>query len=172
MEEKLRITPKTKVLQLIESFPQLETLLVEMVPVFIKLKNPILRKTVAKITTLQQAASIGGINAEVLINRLRNEVGQDGLSEISDSGYVVDQPDWMNVSKIVKGFDIRDMLHQGEQPVNMLIAELRNLQADEIYQVSAPFVPAPLIDKAISLQINHWINKIDSELVEVYFMKE
>lgn len=57
MSTELIITPKTKVLQLIETYPQLEELLIEMVPTFEKLKNPVLRRTVAKIATLQQAAS-------------------------------------------------------------------------------------------------------------------
>ena len=55
MDQKLIITPKTKVLQLIEAYPHLEDVLIEYVPAFKKLKNPILRNTVAKIATLQQA---------------------------------------------------------------------------------------------------------------------
>ena len=57
----LIITPKTKVLELIETYPELEDILIEIAPAFKKLKNPILRKTVAKIATLQQAAAIGNI---------------------------------------------------------------------------------------------------------------
>jgi hypothetical protein len=65
------ITPKTKVLQLIEAYPQLEDVLIAYVPAFKKLKNPVLRKTVAKIATLQQAASIGNVQVSDLINHLR-----------------------------------------------------------------------------------------------------
>ena len=65
---KLIISPKTKVLQLIEAYPQLEDMLIEYVPTFRKLKNPILRNTIAKITTLQQAATIGNVKVEELIN--------------------------------------------------------------------------------------------------------
>lgn len=50
----LIITPKTKVLELIETYPELEDILIEYAPAFKKLKNPLLRKTVAKIATLQQ----------------------------------------------------------------------------------------------------------------------
>ena len=56
---KLIISPKTKVLQLLEAYPALEDLLIDYVPAFRKLKNPVLRNTVAKIATLQQAAAIG-----------------------------------------------------------------------------------------------------------------
>jgi len=48
-KELLIITPKTKVLQLIEGYPKLEDILIGYVPAFEKLQNPVLRKTVAKI---------------------------------------------------------------------------------------------------------------------------
>ncbi|MGD8491813.1 MAG: DUF1858 domain-containing protein, partial [Anaerolineae bacterium] len=51
------IAPKTKVAELISAYPQLEQVLIDYVPAFEKLKNPVLRKTVARITTLQQAAA-------------------------------------------------------------------------------------------------------------------
>lgn len=41
-----------------------------------------------------------------------------------------------------------------------------------IYEVIAPFIPAPLIDKAISLNIKHWLNEEHSDLFFVYFMKD
>ncbi|MBK6282766.1 MAG: DUF1858 domain-containing protein [Draconibacterium sp.] len=44
MEQKSIITPKTKVLELIETYPELENVLVEYAPAFKNLKNPILRR--------------------------------------------------------------------------------------------------------------------------------
>ena len=55
----LIIAPKTKVAELIDAYPQLEGVLIDYVPAFEKLRNPLLRRTVARITTLQQAATIG-----------------------------------------------------------------------------------------------------------------
>ena len=77
----LVITPKTKVFDLLEAYPQLEEVLIDFAPPFKKLRNPVLRRTVGKIATLQQAASVGQVPVEDLINRLRKEVGQD-LPEI------------------------------------------------------------------------------------------
>jgi hypothetical protein len=84
---KLIITPKTKILQLIETYPQLEEVLIEYAPAFKKLKNPVLRKTIARITTLQQAAAIGNVKVEDMINRLRKEVGQDKITDSTTVGY-------------------------------------------------------------------------------------
>lgn len=88
METKLIITPKTKVYDLLEAYPGLEQLLVETIPPFNKLKNPVLRNTVARITTLQQAAPIGNIKTEDLINMLRKAVGQENMADIQDTGFV------------------------------------------------------------------------------------
>ena len=169
-KDQLIITPKTKVLDLIEAYPQLENVLIEYVPAFSKLKNPILRRTVAKIATLQQAASIGNVKVGDLINLLRKQVGQDLLFGSNDTTYNIKKPDWFNDIIIEKEFDTREMLAAGEQPVNQVISDLKHLTAGKIYKLTSPFLPAPLIDKATSLNIDHWVIK-ESNIVLVYFHK-
>jgi len=168
---KLIISPKTKVLQLIETYPQLEDVLINYVPAFKKLKNPLLRKTVAKIATLQQAATVGNIKVEDLINLLRKEVGQDTIEMANEVNFNTKQPDWFDLSKVKSELDVREMLNAGEQPVNQVISDLNHLKTDEIFKIIAPFVPAPLIDKATSLEIDHWVKKESEELFIVYFKK-
>jgi hypothetical protein len=97
----LIITPKTNVLELIEAYPQLEEVLIEYLPVFKKLRNPILRKTVARITTLHQAAIVGNENVEDLINHLRKEVGQDLFSGESAAASTMERPDWFAEDRVV-----------------------------------------------------------------------
>jgi hypothetical protein len=167
----LIITPKTKVLELIEAYPQLEDVLIKYVPAFSKLKNPLLRRTVAKIATLQQAASIGNVKTGDLINLLRNEVGQQLLDASDDTTYNVRKPTWFKEPLIEKELDIREMLAAGEQPVNQVISDLRDLNAGKIYKLISPFLPAPLIDKATSLNIDHWILKEEENVVFVFFYK-
>lgn len=169
---KLIISPKTKVLQLIETYPQLEDVLINYVPTFKKLKNPILRKTVARIATLQQAATVGNVKVEDLINVLRKEVGQDTIELANEVKYNTKQPDWFELSEVKRSIDIREMLNAGEQPVNQVISELNHLLQNEIYKVIAPFIPAPLIDKSLSLEIDHWLNKESEELYIVYFKRK
>jgi len=172
MTERLIITPRTKVLQLIESYPQLEEVLISYVPAFQKLRNPILRKTIARIATLQQAAAAGNVPVGDLINRLRNEVGQDLLSDSSSTVYNTTKPDWFDESRINREFDAKAILAAGEQPVNQVIADLNSLKPGTIYKLKAPFLPAPLIDKALSLEISHWLQKVEEELYIIYFYRK
>jgi hypothetical protein len=169
MKNELIITPRTKVLQVIEAYPQLEEVLIGYVPAFVKLKNPILRKTVARIATLQQAAAIGNVKVEDLINRLRAEVGQDLFTQNENNMYTTEKPAWFDQSLIAGELDARPMLAAGEHPVNQVIADLKTLESGKIYKLSAPFLPAPLIDKASSLNFKHWVAKEDDGSFTIYF---
>lgn len=171
MSQKLIITPKTKVLQLIEAYPQLEDVLIDYVPAFKKLKNPILRNTVAKIATLQQAAAVGNVKVEDMINLLRKQVGQDLFTESAGTIYHTEKPEWYAPQLIANELDAKAMLTAGEQPVNQVMADLKDLQKGSIYKLTVPFLPAPLIDKASSLDIQHWLIKENEESYIVYFYK-
>lgn len=172
MSDKLLISPKTKVLQLLEAYPQLESVLIDMVPAFKKLQNPVLRRTVAKVASLQQAAAVGGIRTEELINRLRREVGQDLSAAGAGADYRTTKPGWFAADKIARELDARPLLAAGEQPVNQVMADFAVMAAGTIYKLSAPFLPAPLIDKGTSLGLEHWLVKESEENFIVYFYKK
>ncbi|MFV0441672.1 MAG: DUF1858 domain-containing protein [Lachnospirales bacterium] len=174
--ETLVITPKTKVYELLEAYPQLEATLVKCAPQFKKLSNPILRKTIAKVTTLSQAASVGGLKVEELVNTLRAEVGQSsqnfgGDAEGLQKKYNTEQADWYDADKITKEIDVRDMLNAGEHPVHEVMASIKALGEGEILKTIAPFIPAPLLDKTISLDYKHWIDQKGTEEFWIYFRK-
>lgn len=171
-KQNLIISPKTRVMQLIEAYPQLEDVLIGYVPAFKKLKNPILRKTVARIATLQQAASIGNVPVGDLINHLRKQIGQELFTGEAGSGFNTSKPDWFSEVLVSMEFDARDMLAAGEHPVSQVISDLTTLPEGNIYKLTAPFLPAPLIDKASSLGISHWVVKQKEELVVVYFYRK
>lgn len=171
--ERLIITPKTKIYDLLEAYPHLEDTLISSAPEFKKLKNPVLRKTITRITNLNQAATIGGLNVDVLVNRLREQVGQSNLDTSEETGtkYNTDQPDWFQQSLVVNSIDIREMLNKGEQPVHEVLSAIRKLNDNEILEIIAPFIPAPLIDKSLSLEYKHWLDKRTHGEFKVYFTK-
>jgi hypothetical protein len=144
----LIISPKTKVGELLDAYPQLENVLLELSPAFAKLKNPILRKTVGRIATLQQAAAVGGLKTDELVNRLRKEAGQDELAgETGGESYLLDTaPDWFNDSKITIHYDASPVISSGGSPLQEILSLSGKLSPGEILQVTTPFVPAPVID--------------------------
>jgi len=171
--EKLIITPKTKIYDLLEAFPELEEILISSAPEFKKLRNPVLRKTIARITNIGQAAIIGGLNVEELVNRLREEAGQGSLGQFDESGakYVTTRPEWFRKEAVSHTIDIREMLNKGEQPVHEVLAAIKRLNENEILEIIAPFIPAPLLDKTLSLDYKHWLDKKGEGDFRVYFIK-
>jgi uncharacterized protein (DUF2249 family) len=171
--EKLIITPKTKIYDLLESYPELEDILISYAPEFKKLKNPILRKTIARITNISQAATIGGLNVEELVNRLREKAGQGNIEQLDDTGlkYLTICPDWFKKEAVVSTIDVREMLNKDEQPVHEVLSAIKRLKENEILEIIAPFIPAPLIDKTISLNYKHWLDKKGEGDYRVYFSK-
>mgnify|MGYP006283864555 CR=1 FL=1 len=171
--ETLIITPKTKIYDLLEAYPQLEDPLIEAAPQFKKLKNPILRRTIARVTTLSQAATIGGIKVEALVNTLREAAGQEAsaITGENDQNYNYDRPDWFSGEAVTETIDIREMLNAGEQPVHEVLSAIKKLEPGQALEIIAPFLPAPLIDKASSLGYSHWIVENGTEEFRIYFKK-
>ena len=169
----LIITPKTKIYDLLEAYPQLEERLIEAAPQFKKLNNPRLRKTIARVTTLRQASLIAGLKAEDLVKTLRKEVGQDTLAGFDDqaASYNKEKPGWHDEQAISRSVDAGEMLNAGEQPVHEVLSEIKKLDEDSIMKVTAPFVPVPLLDKATSLGYKHWVDESNENKVYVYFKK-
>ena len=112
-------------MDIINAYPELENEIVNYVPAFEKLKNPLLRHTVAKVATLQQAATIGNTDVSKLVNRLRELVGQSlDTIQPQEGEYNYQQPGWFDVNEIEQEFDVREMLARGELTIPSILAIL------------------------------------------------
>jgi len=169
----LIITPKTKVAEMLDAYPQLEEILMQMTPQFKKLANPVLRHTIARVTTLGQAAIVGGVKVEKMVAVLRAEIGQTvmDIAESDHSGYVVERPDWFDESLVVDTIDTRAMLNAGEHPIHEVLSAIKILRDKQILKVVVPFIPAPMIDKTISLNYDHWLVRQDENEYWLFFRK-
>lgn len=148
MSNGIIISPKTKVGELLEAYPSLEAVLIEMSPAFEKLRNPILRKTVARVATLQQIAIVGGLKVDSIVNRLRKETGQSSEQSLqTDNDYLsLNIPDWFSTGKIVHKFDASPVINSGGSPLKEIMQYTSLLKAGEIFEFQTPFIPAPIID--------------------------
>lgn len=147
-ESKITISPRTKVGELLDAYPELEPVLMSMSPAFEKLKNPVLRKTIAKVATLQQVAAVGGVNIDGMIKRLRNEIGQsNGEDGSSNAEYMSDcTPEWFDHSKVKGRLDATAIINSGESPMKEILNQTSMLKTGEIFELQTPFIPAPIID--------------------------
>ncbi len=167
---KLIITPDTNVHELLETYPQLEDTLIGIAPVFKKLKNPVLRKTIARVTSLKQASVVGGVSLAEMINTLRNEIGQEQVSVKSESTQNKNKkPVWTENIKLK--YDAREDLENGVHPINKVMTETNSMNKGEVYLLITPFVPAPLLDILVNKGFEVYTEKINSAEVRNYFLK-
>ncbi len=80
----IEITPSTKVNDLLDAYPELEETLIGIAPPFKKMKNPILRKSVARVATIKHISSVGNVPLNELINKLRKAVSDTRYSVLSN----------------------------------------------------------------------------------------
>ncbi len=142
------IGPETRVADLLDAHPEAEDVLIGIAPQFKALKNPLLRRTVAKVATLEQAARVAGMQPRELVLALRSELGLGGDSNIGDG--LVDErgteiPAWVSLDAEAT-IDGAALLDAGETPVKTVSATLAEKESGDVVVVTAPFQPAPLID--------------------------
>ncbi|MBP7148415.1 MAG: DUF1858 domain-containing protein [Acidobacteria bacterium] len=141
------ITPQTKVGELLDRHPELEQVLLGAAPKFAKLKNPLLRRTVAKFATLAQAAAVAGLHPVELVNRLRAAAGQPPLEGGDGAGTADEpQPQWFDPAQVVAHIDAESLLAAGEHPLGQVRTAAAGLPDGSILVVETTFRPAPLID--------------------------
>lgn len=174
MENKPYITPRMKVFELLKHFPEVEEHLIQLVPAFSKLRNPLLRKTITRVTTLEQAAKVGEIDVEKLINSLREKVGQDKIEEIIISNKIdsnQESIDWFKPNKIVDSMDVREMIERGEHPISLVLEAVEKLNSGEIFELVTSFVPAPLIEIVQNRGLRVFVKKDNGGIIKTYFFK-
>lgn len=142
------ITPDTKVGDLLSSYPELEAVLVAQAPAFANLKNPILRRTVAKVATLAQAARVGGVDVRELVRTLRAAAGlqDDAVSAAAAEDTTSSPPAWFREDLVVARVDADQLLARGEHPLGEVTRAAQSLEGAQIVTLESGFLPAPLID--------------------------
>jgi DUF438 domain-containing protein len=70
----MEINAKTKIDELLKQYPFLEEFLITLSPRFKGLKNPIMRKTMGKVATLEMASTVSGLKIDTLIASLTAEI--------------------------------------------------------------------------------------------------
>jgi uncharacterized protein DUF1858 len=172
-ERAAAITPDSRLGELLERWPGLEGVLLELSPHFRALKNPILRRTIAKVATLRQVSSVSGVALGVLVERLRAGAGLPAIA-CQDDGEADrgERPAWASEAAATRTRDARAAIEAGEHPMPAVLADLSALPEAGTYQLLTPFVPAPLVDLARGKGfVAHSVVETET-LVRTFFRRE
>ena len=159
----------TTIADLLNNYEGMKDILISINPKFKKLNNPILRRTLAKLATVKQAAIIGGMKPEELLNKLRVAVGQEPI-EISTQEEEQDSniPSWAEKEALIT-LNANELLDKNKNPLAEARKALKKLKSGEILAIVADFKPEPLIDElkkegfdiaSIKISDNEFVTKI------------
>jgi hypothetical protein len=172
IRDNIEITPSTKVNDLLDTYPELEETLISIAPPFKKLKNPILRKSVARVATIKHISSVGNVPLNELINQLRMAVGQSVTDDsYEDENYFLDKPDWFSEDKISLSFNEEKLGDKDKMTLVTMLQEAKNVKEGEIIELTTRFLPAPGIDRMKSKGYSVWTVKEEDDLIKSYFVK-
>jgi len=85
----MELSLKTKIGDLLDAYPFLLDYLLTQSPKFSKLKNPVLRKTVAALASVSKAAALGGLDADDLLAGIAVEIfrkSNDSVTLVNSGG--------------------------------------------------------------------------------------
>jgi hypothetical protein len=156
---------------LLEHYPELEEVLIGIAPPFKKLKNPLLRRSVAKIASLRQVAAVGGLPVLELVNRLREAVGQALLTDddqVEDAAYLAERPPWFDPEHIVDTFDTRTDPDEDTITIARLLPRAAHLAPGELAELVSTFLPAPGIDVLRGKGYRVWTVREGPDLFHTY----
>ncbi len=172
MSNRTEITKETRIAALLRDYPETEELLIGMSPAFEKLRNPVLRRSVARVATLGHAAVVGGLAVGDLVNELRVAVGQvpiEDIGEVDGTDYFGTCPDWFDPNAVVVVLREGD-LDPNVMPINPLLRAVRDLGRGQIAELVTRHLPAPGIVTLRRKGYLVWSTK-DDEVVRTYATK-
>ncbi len=165
------ITIDTKISDLLNNYDGMKEILIEINPKFEKLNNPILRRTIAKVAGVKQAAIVGGMKPMELLNKLREAVGQKPLEleNISEKKSMQNRPKWVD-NKPNATLNANDILDNNKNPLAELYKTIKNLKKGETVLIYSDFRPEPLIEEFIKKGHKVYSEEITKEDFRTYFL--
>jgi len=171
------------VFDLIKRYPFLKEVFLKCSKKFEKLNNPLIFNTVAKVTTLEKAAKIGGIYIYDLLYELNSAIGkkEEFLKNFKQKIPVM-QKEFIEKNSLIKEkepplwlknekeFDVIDVRDSNEEPFLRVFEKAKNLKKGEGFKLLQNFLPLPLMTYLESLGFESFFEKAKDGYI-VYFFK-
>lgn len=167
------ITPDTKIGDFLEAHPELQEALITRVPDFAKLRNPVLRRTVAKLASVDQAARMAGIPTAELVRFLRELTGEAGETREGCAAIPTEEPRpaWAQPGILRATLDAEALLAGGEHPLASTRRTLSKLVPGEALILMSAFRPEPLLDQMRQESLPCWCEQTGVGRFETWILK-
>jgi len=170
--EKIDLSPDTKVYDLLENHPEIEDDLISIAPPFKKLKNTFLRNSVAKVATMKHISAVANIPLNELLNQIRELIGDDTKNEdYSNENYFAIKPEWFTLEKITITIEEDKIEDKDKMTLVTILDKAKDLPEGSVIELITSFLPAPGIDILKSKGYSVWTTKERDDLIKSYFLK-
>lgn len=164
----------------------IETLIAES-PAFRGLRNPLMRKTMGRLATVEQAARVAGVDPHLLTERLNRALTRSlvptnpaatarntDTHSIRRSDMPTAQSDLPPAlaslpPERITDLDVREDLRSGQEPFSRIMTARRELPRGGVLRLRAIFEPVPLYSVMAKQGFDHWTEKLSSDDWRVWF---
>lgn len=166
------INSETRISKLIEANRDTIDVISSINKHFSKLKNPILRKTLASRITIADAARIGGVSIELMLEKLQT-IG----FENSEQEYIKSIKENKTYNKIemrketIIELDVRPILAKGVDPFKSIMAELEKMVDGNTLMIINTFEPIPLLNILKTKGYSYDTERTENGIVHTYLEK-
>lgn len=194
-QERKFIGADDTIFDVVTKYPEVKKRLLELSEKYGRLNNPVVFNTVAKLTSVKKAASVGGIYWKEFVYQLNDAIGlgkdylehskaaafaAHGTGTAAPSGHgglvpaedVRDpagpRPQWMEKAKGFEVMDVRD----GGEPFNKVTGKAKTVESGNGFTLVQVFEPMPLIGYLETMGFEHVTEKVSDTEVRVYFYKK
>lgn len=144
----MKITADTKISDLIKANPASIDAIASINKHFKKLKNPILRRTLARRVTIKDAARIGGVDVDVFFEKL-SAIGFKTQSTEKILKEEVKSPastSFLTGKEPLTELDVRPIIEGGDDPFQLIMKTIKTIPNNGVLKIINTFEPIPLIN--------------------------
>ena len=154
-------------------------------PALERLRKPGMRRTMARLVTVAQAARIAGIEPDELVARLNDALGEPNVRPATPVAEPAKEPVKEPVMAVTDSeipaalrdlpeerlleLDVREDLRRGEEPFSKIMAVKQKLQPGMVLRLRATFDPIPLYHVLGKQGYDHWTEKLGEDDWRVWF---
>jgi uncharacterized protein (DUF2249 family) len=168
------INANTKIAYLLKAHPDAMETIISIDPKFETLRNPKLRKELAKRTSIAMASKMAGCEVGDFFSKLKPlgfEIDTETKAVLEDKKELPAFITTLTKNQIID-FDVRELLASGNDPLTLILDKVKSVRDGEALKVINTFEPVPLIKMLEKQGFDVYADIISNELVETYFYKK
>ncbi|HEU0077098.1 MAG TPA: DUF2249 domain-containing protein [Longimicrobiaceae bacterium] len=174
------IGPRERVAKVLARDERLVEVFAAASPAFARLRSPAMRRVMARLVTVEQAARIAGVAPERLLENLNRALeggaGPPAATAPREEEHAmrttetVLPPELADIApERVHDLDVRDDLRGGREPFSRIMEARRALPPGDVLRLRAIFEPVPLYAVMAKQGLEHWTERLADDDWRVWF---